>query len=66
MKEHLARFHAKDGLLIDMHRVDRDIILSSKDGELKIAKATGKQALDLISVFEGLVESVEYPEGEEK
>jgi len=62
MKEHLARFHTKDGKTVDMHREDGDIVISSKDHRAIIPQATGQQTLDLISLFEGLVERIEYPE----
>ncbi len=66
MKEHLARFHMKNGEAIDMHREDGDIVIASKDHSVTVPGATGQQALDWISLFESLGESVEYPEESEE
>ena len=62
MKEHLVRFHMKNGEAIDMHRENGDILIATKDHHVTIPQATGQQTLDWISLFEGLGESVEYPE----
>ncbi len=66
MKEHLARFHMKNGETIDMHRENGNIIIDSKDHQVIVNQATGQVALDWIALFEGLGESVEYPEGPEE
>lgn len=65
-KEHLVRFHLKNGEIIDMHREDTNVIISGQYHQVTIPHATGQQALDLIAVLEPLGERVEYPEGEEK
>lgn len=62
MKEHLARFHMKNGETVDMHREDGDIKITTKDHRVTIPQATGQQTLDWISLFESLGERVEYPE----
>ena len=62
MKEHLARFHGKNGEAIDMHRENGDILITTKDHHVVIPQATGQQTLDWIALFEGLTERVEYPE----
>ena len=62
MKEHLARFHTKDGKTIDMHREEGDIVIATEDHRVVVPQATGQQTLDWISLLEGLVERVEYPE----
>lgn len=65
MKEHLARFHGGNGEFIDMHREDGDLSISTNDHQVTIPQASGQQTLDLIALFEGLAEKVEYPEGGE-
>lgn len=62
MKEHLARFHMKNGETVDMHREDGDISIATKDHRVVIPQATGQQTLDWISLLESLGERVEYPE----
>jgi len=62
MKEHLARFHSKNGETIDMHRENGDILIKTKEHHVTIPQATGQQTLDWIALFEGLTETVEYPE----
>ena len=65
MREHLARIHMKDGEIIDIHRENEDVLIESKDHQVIVPQATGQQTLDWISLFEGLAEKVEYPEGAE-
>ncbi len=62
MKEHLARFHTKQGDTVDMHRVNGNVEITTKDHHVTIPQATGQQTLDWIALFEGLAERVEYPE----
>lgn len=63
-KEHLAQFVLMNGAVIDMHRQDGDVTLSSKDHQVTVPRATGQQTLDLIAFLEPLGESVSFP-GEE-
>lgn len=66
MKEPLVRFRLKSGDIIDMHRQDGDVTLSTKNHQVTIRKATGQQVLDLYALLEPLGEAVEFPEeGEE-
>lgn len=65
-REHLVRFNLKDGIIIDMHREDGEVTLTSNnEGQVTLPNATGQQAVDLISLLEPLAESVEYPEESE-
>ncbi len=65
MKEPLARFHTKDGDVIDMHRENGDLSISTKDHHVVLPQATGQQTLDWIALFEALTDKVEYPEENE-
>lgn len=60
--EPLARFHTKDGKVINMDKDEDDILITTEDHRVIIPRATGQQTLDWISLFESLVEKVEYPE----
>ncbi len=65
MKELLASFTMKDGAVVEMHREDGDVSLSTTDHNVSLPKATGQQAMDLIILMEGLAEKSEYPEEED-
>jgi len=62
MKEHLARFHMKDGKAIDMHREEGDVSITSPGHSVTLPGATGQQALDWAALLEDLAEKTEYLE----
>ena len=66
MKEHLVRFHLKDGEIIDVHKENGDVTLSNKHHQVTISRATGQQALDLFAFFEPLGETIEFPDEAEE
>lgn len=65
MKELLARFNMKDGEVVEMHREDGNVSLSTKEHSVFLPKATGQQAFDLMMLLDGLAEKSEYPEEED-
>ena len=61
-KEHLLRIRLNSGEIVDMHRQDGDVILSSKEHQVILPGATGQQTLDVAAFFEGIGGIIEDPE----
>ncbi len=65
-KEHLVRYRLKNGEIVDFHRQDGDVIISSGNDQVTLPNATGQQTLDMAALFEGLggiLEDSEETEG---
>ena len=61
-KEHLLRFRLNTGDIVDLHRQDGDVIISSEHHEVTLPGATGQQTLEVAAFFEAMGEIVEVPE----
>ena len=65
--EHLATIRLKDGSEVDLIRAGKGIRLEGSDGaEVNLPRASAQQAVDLMSLFEGLGGVAEFPDDEEE
>lgn len=63
--EHLATVRFKDGSGIKFSREGTTLHIEGSDIQVSLPRATGQQAVSLLSLLEGLGESVEFPDDEE-
>lgn len=66
MEEHLATVRLKDGSAVKFIRDGKTVRIEGSDVEVSLPRATGQQAVSLLSLFEAIGESVEFPEDDEE
>ena len=66
MEEYLATVRLKDGSAVKFTREGKTVRIEGSDVEVSLPRATGQQAVSLLSLFEAIGESVEFPDDEEE